>query len=74
MSVTFRIDLSDEAIEELPGNDLSIMLEYLSSSVARCKEDVYNTKFGKYRVFTEREGENLWTIYRIEEDESTTKV
>lgn len=74
MSITYKMEVEQEVLDELPGNDLTIMLDYISNTLPSVKEDVFDMKFGSHRVYLEREGINLWTIYRIEKDENTTKV
>ena len=74
MSITYRMEIDSSDIEGLSDGDLSIMLEYLSNTLKTVKEEVFDMKVGNWRIYAEREGLNIWTIYRIEEDGVTTKV
>lgn len=74
MSVQFRMEVDQSTLDELPGNELNLMLEYLANGVRGVQEDAFDMKVGTHRVYLEREGLNLWTIYRIEEDANTVKV
>jgi hypothetical protein len=68
------MELSQEDLEKLPGNDLNILMDYLGNTLPSIKEDVFDMKIGENRVYVEREGEDLWTIYRLEKDDNTIKV
>jgi len=74
MSITYKMEVDDSDLEAFQGNELTIMLDYISNTIPSIKEDVFDMKFGSHRVYLEREGLNLWTIYRIEKDEDTIKV
>ena len=74
MSITYKMEVDDSDLEAFQGNELTIMLGYISNTIPSIKEDVFDMKFGSHRVYLEREGLNLWTIYRIEKDEDTIKV
>ena len=74
MSITYRMEIDSSDIGGLSDGDLSIMLEYLSNTLKTVKEEVFDMKIGDWRIYAEREGLNIWTIYRIEEDGVTTKV
>lgn len=67
------MEINNSLLEELPGNDLNIMLEYLTNSLPSIQEDVYDMKIGKYKVYLERESKEVWSIYRIERNEDTIK-
>lgn len=74
MSITYKMEVDDSDLDAFQGNELTIMLDYISNTIPSIKEDVFDMKFGSHRVYLEREGLNLWTIYRIEKDEDTIKV
>lgn len=74
MSIMYKMEVDDSDLESFQGNDLDIMLNYITNTIPSIKEDVFDMKFGSHRIYLEREGINLWTIYRIEKDEGTIKV
>lgn len=72
--IRFKMEVDNSLLEELPGNDLNIIMEYLTNILPSVEEDVYDMKVGRHRVYVERETKDLWTIYRIEKNEDTVTI
>jgi len=55
----YKMEVDDSDLESFQGNDLDIMLNYITNTIPSIKEDVFDMKFGSHRIYLEREGINL---------------
>lgn len=74
MSITYRMEVDQDLLDDMPGNGVTMMLDQITNNLRGYNEDTFDMKYGDYRVYLEREGETIWTIYRIEKDANTIKV